>query len=73
MSLTVRLETNAADSDEAGHVFRSEAGRRSERKSDPASGDLRVGMDDSVSLMVGQAAGSSERRLRRLSPVSSMR
>ena len=70
----------AADSDEAGHAFQSEAGHlfRSEagRGSDLMSATLRraaAGRWDDVFLwLLGQADGSGMRRLRMLSPASSI-
>ncbi len=70
-----------ADSDEAGHAFQCEAGHlfRSEagRGSDLMSATLRrasAGRWDDVFLCwLGQADGSSIRRLRMLSPASSIR
>src|SRR6202048_2995466 len=69
-----------ADSDEAGHAFQSEAGHlfRSEagRGSDLMSATLRraaAGRWDDVFLwLLGQADGSGMRRLRMLSPASSI-
>jgi hypothetical protein len=74
------LDRRSADSDEAGHAFQSEAGHlfRSEagRGSDLMSATLRraaAGRWDDVFLwLLGQADGSGMRRLRMLSPASSI-
>ena len=79
-SLLKMLEADA-DSDEAGHAFQSEAGHlfRSEagRGSDLMSATLgraAAGRWDDVFLwLLGQADGSSMRRLRMLSPARSIR
>jgi hypothetical protein len=71
---------NYADSDEAGHAFQSEAGHlfRSEagRGSDLMSATLRRAAtgrwDDLFLWLLGQADGSGMRRLRMLSPASSI-
>jgi hypothetical protein len=76
-----RLSREAADSDEAGHAFQCEAGHlfRSEagRGSDLMSATVRrasAGRWDDVFLCwLGQVDGSSIRRLRMLSPASSIR
>lgn len=75
------LKLRSADSDEAGHAFQCEAGHlfRSEagRGSDLMSATVRrasAGRWDDVFLCwLGQVDGSSIRRLRMLSPASSIR
>jgi hypothetical protein len=76
----ITYRTGFADSDEAGHAFQSEAGHlfRSEagRSSDLMSATLRRAAagrwDDVFFWLLGQADGSGMRRLRMLSPASSI-
>ena len=66
----------SADSDEAGHAFQSEAGHlfRSEAGRGSALRRASAGRWDDVFLCwLGQVDGSSIRRLRMLSPASSIR
>ena len=74
----------AADTDEAGHafqyeaghLFQSEAGRRSDLMSATGVALLQIGLNDVSRFERGQAGSffvAAERRLRRLSPESSIR
>jgi hypothetical protein len=80
----VRLFAKAADTDEAGHafqyeaghLFQSEAGRRSDLMSATGVALLQIGLNDVSRFERGQAGSffvAAERRLRRLSPESSIR
>src|SRR5205807_1215669 len=70
------LKVQGADSDETGQAFQSEAGhpfRREAGHPDRRSRVVGNGPADRVSGQAGMVDGSVERRLRKLSPVSSMR
>jgi hypothetical protein len=61
---------------EAGHLFQSEAGRRSDLMSATGVALLQIGLNDVSRFERGQAGSffvAAERRLRRLSPESSIR
>jgi hypothetical protein len=65
-------EAGHAFQSEAGHLFRSEAGLGSDLMSATLAASAAGRWDDLFLWLLGQAGGSSMRRLRMLSPASSI-